>query len=88
MKFNTRLITPCAATMILCCASLLSAAKKPAPTSFEALVVKVNGSSVVLDAVEEKHFKRTTVQTDSTTQVILNLSAFIGVHPRFILSGR
>lgn len=50
---------------------LLLAAKKPAPTSFNALVIKVDGSALLLSAADEKHFKQVAVQTDDRTQVLI-----------------
>lgn len=52
--------------------TLLIGARKPARTSFDALVIKVDGSSLVLSAADEKHFKRVAVQTDDQTQVLID----------------
>lgn len=58
--------------LFLAAMALLVAAKKPPPTSFEGLVVKVEGSSVVLSAADEKHFKAVSVETDSRTEVLMD----------------
>jgi hypothetical protein len=52
--------------------TLLVAAKKPPPTSFEGLVVKVDGMVVLLSAADEKHFKPVSVETDSRTEVLMD----------------
>jgi NAD(P)H-flavin reductase len=58
--------------LFLAAMTLLVAAKKPPPTSFEGLIVKVDGSSVLLNAADEKHFKPVSVETDSKTEVLLD----------------
>jgi 3-dehydroquinate synthase class II len=64
-------LTVLAIPALLSAMVLLTAAKKPAPTSFEALVVKLDGTSVLLSAADEKHFKQVAVETDSKTQVLV-----------------
>jgi len=49
-----------------------TAAKKPPPTKFEAIVLKVDGATVIVNAPVEKHFNQQTVKTDAKTQITVN----------------
>lgn len=48
------------------------AAKKKAPTQVEGIVVRVEGSNLIVNAAEEKHFQRMTVASAPTTEVLID----------------
>lgn len=66
------LLLTLAGLIILLICPILLAAKKPAPTSFDALVIKSDGSTLLVNAADEKHFKQLAVQTDDKTQVLID----------------
>ena len=48
------------------------AAKKKEPTKVEGIVVKLDGSSLVINAADEKHFTMMTIATDTGTTVVVD----------------
>ncbi len=64
-----------AATLVATLASIaqpVAAAKKPAPTTVEGLFVKVDGDSIVVAEIDEKHFTETIVPTDAKTTFMID----------------
>ena len=70
---NTKLKPTVATLAVIGIVALIPAgalgAKKAPPTKFEALVVRADGTTLIVNAPEEKHFKQASVTTDAKTQV-------------------
>lgn len=71
MQFKEILALPSLVPALLSALPLLLAAKKPPPTSFNALVIKLDGSTLLLSAADGNHFKQVAVQTNDKTQVLI-----------------
>jgi hypothetical protein len=54
------------------CASTAVAAKKPPRATLEALVISVDGTKLVLDSADEKHFTRLVLATSGKTEVTID----------------
>ena len=65
----TRLVALAIATMSV---STAIAAKKPARPTLEAIVISLDGTTLALNAAEEKHFTRITLATSAKTEVMID----------------